>query len=184
MNKARLQTLGINVELLPSMEFKDDGFVDDIEEHTKKLDAYYEVPPRKLPEELRRMEILGRCMTFVKNHSVHSHIYYINTDMPPLNIEVRAHEETHALDNMGRLDLLEKKILTEFNTLVHLHRIPDPEVRAEMGAIYALKRYDFDPKIINQYHKKDKDFDAAMSIFSNGKIPGKIPDYMMKIMSL
>ncbi len=31
----------------------------------------------------------------------------------PYNIRTRAHEETHALDYFGRLDILEKKMLFE-----------------------------------------------------------------------
>ena len=58
---------------------------------------------------------------------VHYHIYYHDTGSESENVAVRAHEETHVLDDCGFIDLLTEKILREQRVMINVSQFADKE---------------------------------------------------------
>jgi len=68
------------------------------------------------------------------------HIFYKESFFNSWNIYVRAHEETHVLEHLEHLDLLEKRLLDEQNVKINFNQIEDSEVKGDLGSIYALNK--------------------------------------------
>ncbi len=137
---AKLEILGISVPTR-FKGYHDDGFVSSIPKHIQILkNKYPNIKNLEVPEHA------GLCMEG-KKFRTHIHIFYIDQNSNAKNIRTRAHEETHALDYFGELDILEKKILSEQGVRINFNELReddedcliDMQVRAELGAIYALK---------------------------------------------
>jgi len=78
------------------MSYCDHGFIDSVYKYLSKFE-------KDLDEKVK--ENVGICI----ERALTVHIAYENMKSESYNIKNRAHEETHALSNFGRLDLLEKK---------------------------------------------------------------------------
>ncbi|MDP3728206.1 MAG: hypothetical protein Q8R18_02000 [bacterium] len=139
---ARFQILGITIPIGVGV-YHDDGFVASIQNHIQKLAKTYP-NIRNISSE----GVGGMCIEGEGILRTHLHVFYKDTEDEGYNIRRRAHEETHALDFFGRLDVLERRILSEQNVKINFPELRDAgidnsidgEVRAEIGAIYSLKK--------------------------------------------
>jgi hypothetical protein len=140
MFTAKFEVLGIAIPI-GFRSYYDDGFVDSVDEYRLKFPFW---------ECQKSLEgVKGKCIEVGRK----IHIFYKNQNSITKNIHLRAHEETHALDKFGRLDLLAKLILLEQGVNINFLELGDEEgfrdseidreVRAELGAIYALKKRGF-----------------------------------------
>lgn len=142
---ARFNVLGITVPIGLRV-YHDDGFVMSVPEHMQRLARKY---PNLRNQENK--EAGGRCVEGKSYFRTHLHIFYKDYNSEIYNIRIRAHEETHALDYFGWLSVLEKRILSEQRVRINFLELReddgdcliDTQVRAELGAIYSLKKRGF-----------------------------------------
>ena len=141
MKTARLKMLGLEVPLSYFTEFHDDGFVQNIEQHYLSLtQRYYGFPAEALPQETEGINPVGMCTTWRPRLRRHIHIYYLDWGSEAPNVHVRAHEETHALCRLGKLNMLEWVLERDQQVRLPLTQIKKrygEQVVAELGAIYA-----------------------------------------------
>jgi hypothetical protein len=138
---AKLKVLGITVPI-GFRCYHDDGFVDSVPSHLTKLAKKY--------DDIRNIENVvaeGMCTERKGLLRTHIHIFYKRHESENYNLRRRAHEETHALDYFGWLNVLEKRMFLEQGVRINFLELRDDEdclcdmqIRAELGAIYALKK--------------------------------------------
>ncbi len=211
MGKAELEILGLTVPTPLLHVYHDDGFVDSVVEHVKKLDKKYRIQTldivvdnltklyrKYIPEPitLERLERetqgkindfriresdnvagsewRGLYVKFVDLLKVHHYIFYRKDNFLPIEVRVRAHEETHVLEYFKGLDLLSDKILKEQNVKINFRQIDDKEVRADIGSIYALFSRNVHPNIVKdkllRRGYRDKGFESALSLYEQSRI--------------
>ncbi len=169
--QAKLEALGIEVPLGLNTYYHDDGFVRSIDRHLYDLAERYQYTSLELPELVGGQIARGACsLIYDSNFRRHRHIYYIDSGFEPLNLEVRAHEETHALEDLGALDLLATKILDEQKVKINFNDIRDSEVRAHIGSIYALFANRLHPNRLNE-HFLNLDLEIAMVLYEQSRLP-------------
>jgi len=138
MGTANLEILGLQVPMEIAEVYHDDGYVESIEEHLKKFKAK-DKNLRAAVENLDITKVGGVYFRWTKRFAkIHHHIVYLRQDSVEEAILIRAHEETHALDAFGGLDLLADKMLNEQGVRINFSEIDDNQTRAHLGAIYAL----------------------------------------------
>lgn len=118
MGKAKLEILGLTVTTLPWNFYHDEGYVTSISEHIRTLKQRYRYPiwEYETSEEVNKCSrrVLGRHMILSRGITIHNHIFYLRDQDETLNMAVRAHEETHALDWLdGGLDVLADRLFEE-----------------------------------------------------------------------
>lgn len=147
MNKLNFSMLELTVES-EIHSLRDDGFVPDITEHTKKVYLEFWGTDKGLEEAVAGLDANpgGRYILFKEGETITAVIFY-KYEGPLTEILRRAHEETHVLHAIGRLDLLEERLhqlgvqidltkYSDFDTCTELER----EVVANIGGFYALQR--------------------------------------------
>lgn len=156
MKKAKLEILGIEVPLSWLDVFHDDGYVESAEEHHKALIVRYGgiFQLAAYGPEYFMEDSPGAYVSFDGLLRRHYHIFYERTRYPEFDISCRAHEETHFLEDFGRLDLLADKILKEQGVRVDFDKVPLKQVRAEIGAIYAILARGINPESLVEPAKR------------------------------
>jgi len=143
MGNAKLEVLGFEVPISLFSAYHDDGFVQDVYEHTRNLNRFYGTSPNIVLQEIVdktfKDKVKGSCRVGRGILRKHVHIYYLDLGNDYENIEIRAHEETHALSKFGRLDLLENALRAEQGVDISLDSL-DPEIVACLGELYALNK--------------------------------------------
>jgi len=159
MEDIRLEVLGITIPAIPNVHYHDDGFVDSIDETTSGIYGRYSINK----DEEYRLELIldrlscGKCMQIIKDdtgvmkHTMEYtdrfmekdvHIVYSKTKLGDpssiMSMTTRAHEETHALDLIRRIDLLEDRLFEEQRVKIDLNS-EHHEIKAIIGMYYALK---------------------------------------------
>jgi hypothetical protein len=175
MNYANLKIL--NIELpIGANKYHDDGFVKSMPMHEKKLNRHYGFFAHQREAEKN----IGLCASYFKGKGIsnfypvvdHHHIFYLKQSNDVLDILLRAHEETHALDKLGGLDILSEKLLQEQRVKINFKQIDEEEVRAELGAMYALNsRKNSVSEKWFAYMFSDRDTNAARKIYKQSKLP-------------
>ena len=130
MDRQYLEMLEVEMPCFNGILF-DDGYVPSLSEHTKRI---YFTEGIKHPNFQEGFG--GRCV-LTRNNNIH--IFYSSFPEQDMDVLTRAHEETHALDLVNRLDLLPKKMRAEDKAAIPLEEINDAELIANLGAIYALE---------------------------------------------
>lgn len=155
-NIAKFEVLGIEAPLRLLQVYEDHGFVDDLPGwvlDVSSRDSFIKLEKMLLKtlnpqayedkQRIRRESykgLLGATVTpkievdFLRVEEVH--IAYIDQGSDLLNTKIRGHEETHALEKLGKISLLEEKI-AKYG--VKLGDSDDEEV-AEIGSVYGLLR--------------------------------------------
>lgn len=139
-----LNALDLDVSISEDLNFSDDGFVKSIEEHLGFLDWKY---GQKM--NLTRKEVRGRvgtCHRRVYGGKDFFHLFYLDSGRPIQNLEVRAHEETHFLHLVERLDFLSEQMKKRQNVEIDFEEIASAipiidsrlEIIADLGGIYAM----------------------------------------------
>lgn len=164
MKTARLETLDIEVLLLENEEFHDDGFVKSIRDYQIQLkQRYYSYHPTE--KELEK-PTFGICGEMYNGSNVYYHIAYKDQEDNFLNLQTRAHEETHVLWHLNKLNLLEEKITQNLRITIDLSAMKDfgeSELIAEIGGIYPLQKIGFSLRTIS--HLRDENFHEAVEIY-------------------
>lgn len=144
MKKAYFQALGLEIPLGKFQKFTDHGFVEDPRKYTKSsgVPAFGLAWATEGRFKARPIDHLFSQDRSFDRRFVHAHICYEQSLKDELNggIKIRAHEETHALQALGKLDHLEKALQEEQGVKINLHSIRDIEVCAEVGAVYAWRK--------------------------------------------
>ena len=137
--------------------FSDDGIVDSIEDHHRKLLSLdcVEVNPHR---DKRYDSYRGYCYSRKRGILRRHNIFYIQKPRIEM-LKTRAHEETHVIVNSGKFDRLLRRISdfygrkfksSDFDITEQKIGESD-EVRADFGAIYALSRRGLDPAILKGF---------------------------------
>jgi hypothetical protein len=142
MNYARLKVLGIKAPIGHRV-YHDDGYVASIEVHTRRINEIYGSGGLSSNGNFQG-HILGRHSTRGRHH----HIFYLRQPTREANAVVRAHEETHMLDSADGLDLLAERLLDRQGVRINFKEIDDREVRAQLGALYALQLRGISPDML------------------------------------
>lgn len=174
----RLAVLGIEYELGLNRVFHDDGFVEDVLAHRRKLDGLYGcLGDEKIYQGQKFSGEHAFRKEWLPNGAVvvHNHIYYVNHGFSPSNINTRGHEETHAAEFDGVLHLLAERILEEQGVRIDFRAIDEKEVGAEIGGIFALYRWGFYPELLINRPERPVEsyFDAARKLYEQSRIPRK-----------
>lgn len=175
----RLSALDLEVSIPESINFYDDGFVDNIREHADFLRFKYTGTVNADESKPISDRVFGLTQVFGSSDSSHYavHIFYLR-DISPLH--ARGHEETHFLHLVKRLPYLSEamkirqgieidldSLKTEI-TEVHKKR----ELIADLGGIFALsQRNGWDGVRNFQLHSqfRSEHFDEAFFIYFNAR---------------
>lgn len=141
------RALGIRVAS-KSQIFHDDGYVTNIDQHSRDVAMKYLRDPAKVDALLSTLDLnpQSRHLQFIRNDGITiHHTFYKQHPQPDVNIWRRGHEETHALHAAGELRLLDQA-LREHGIPIDLKAAydheksshDDRELVAEVGAIFAL----------------------------------------------
>lgn len=170
MRKAKLEMLGL--EFLTGVEYYDEGFVRDVYDRALEIFEEHDQQP---PLDYLEMafiygshEIAGDCI-FMKNKVI---VLYKKFRLNSNNIYVRAHGETHALEYLGGLDLLADKLLSEQNVKIDFDKIEESDIRADLGALYALHAHGVHPfwHLFMPAGNKSKSFKKAKKIYRQSRL--------------
>ncbi len=133
MSYVYFRVLGLGVELQRGYEFFDDGWVKDINVYVQQSTQ----PHRSLPEHISD----AGGITLISSTGQHKQVRIAYEPSPIEYIATgrRAHEETHALHELGQLGILKRRIKEE-GYKVPWWRVRDPEKIARIGQVYALLR--------------------------------------------
>jgi len=170
MNYAHLKILGITVPI-GNHNYYDDGFIESIIKHSLKLDKKYGVT--NLDYDISYAFKEGLSYQLGINH----HIFYLKQPRETGNIRIRAHEETHVLDHLGRLDILEEKLLKEQRIKINFREIDEKEVKAELGSLYALyarRIFQLERWLVYSLYGDDNNRRTAKRIYKQSKLPRKM----------
>ncbi len=173
MEKIKLEILGIEIPKL-GFEFTDLGYVDSIKETIRKLEkkhGYEEGELQNPKQSLKRTIGLAKGFGELISNNIfkNNYIFYLKQNKEEDNIHLRAHEETHALEHMNGLSHLEKNLLENQKVKIKFKEIRKSEVRAEIGAIYALIQRGIIPSKISCF-PWDFDFRRAKKLYYKLKI--------------
>jgi hypothetical protein len=174
MRTANLDDIGIEVPLKPNEFYYNDGCVESVEEHRKKVCSLYGANYHGLEKEGR---VVGLCQVIKKwnspKHRLEKHIriYYENFGNDDFIFYTGVHEQVHALDFLGRMDLLAKKIEEEFGIKINFSQIENREVKAHIGAIYFFLKETDDPNRLPVKKHGVEDYVEALYIWKNSKLP-------------
>lgn len=142
MKTANLEMLGIQVPLTIFEAYHLD-FVDNpasISEHIRSLGIKYGNEYRA--NQLTEGATFGGVYFSLRTWWVeHHHVLCTAQHIPGIRIGLQAHEETHALEGLrgfGGLNILRRRIRDNFKLDVNFRRVEGAEVRAYIGAIFAL----------------------------------------------
>ena len=171
MTKAKLEILNLEVPIGLLKEYHDDGFVESIRKHSEMLLKKYKCRG-KLDEKFDG-DLVGICNGFKFFLKKYFHIYYLDTNFAPLNIQIRAHEETHALDCLGHLEILSEKMLEEQKIKIDFKKLKDKEIRAQIGSIYALFSHGLHPSMMDNFFY-NSDFEIAKRIYKQSRFSNTI----------
>lgn len=156
--KVHFEILNLDALVDSNLLYFDDGFVDSLAKHYLELCKMYErLPDRSIVTQLSNPNIQGNTWECIFNPFKHQYTF-LSSSMCEKHIRIwykhllehkailtRAHEESHALQFMGQLHLIEKKLAERYNLALDLGSL-DCEVSAEVGGIYALLERKIDPK--------------------------------------
>lgn len=160
VNVARFESFGVEIELDDSFRFRDHGYVE------SPVDYFNALYPngKRVEENGKTLGICGKRTMVESGRRISSlHICYINHENPAYNLHIRGHEETHALFGVGRIDVLQERILRDLGKIIDFPKISDHEVIADIGGMYATSRGGFLPYLT---HRMDKQcFREACDIF-------------------
>ncbi len=181
----------LNIELARSKKISEDTYgTCIIIEKTIKTAQYL------LPKQINAKSI-DTILELMKNNydtivSKQAHIFYLNQNTIKndysqnfnniFDIKTRAHEETHALHQLGKIKYLEEALLHKQKVKIDFDSIKDYQVIADMGSIYVLKeKYNSlkeneltDKRIIETLTRKKFNqgfsFEEALEIYNNSII--------------
>ena len=154
LSPINLGALRLNVPRSIFWRWHNDGQVSSVKDHTTFLADKYDVEI-PLPSQVR--ESWG-TVAIITGLITHYHKYSRTTGNSELDLLVDAHEETHFLNYIEKLDLLSDAVSGERGFGLDFAKIDDGEVTAHMGAIYAFisRGIDIDrvmPFLKNPYRK-------------------------------
>lgn len=160
MTDANFQVLGIKI---PSgrYNYHDEGYVSSIREAVGNLCL------RKGEE---TPNISKDALGFYAGLGLDVHIFYVKRPTIPLDIQNRAHEETHAVDYIGGLDVLSAAILENQRVRINLKEVDDEDVRAQLGSLYALYSRGISPRKLGRY-LTDTRLTKARKIWNQSREP-------------
>jgi len=162
MDYIKLEILGINIQGIPNVYYHDEGFVN-IRRCATEIYTKYTIKNNGDNQILDDIAS-GKCIQIIKDEQgeaknireiytgkfseKHIYILYSETHLKkaytPFTIAIRAHEETHALDFIGRLDLLNQRLFDEQRVKIDLDS-QELEVKAGLGEMYALYSRNINP---------------------------------------
>lgn len=178
MAVAKLQILGLEFRISPFSTYHDDGYVESVAVHLKQVDRRHAIYRDRLYyAALERKRLHGYCLQERLLNLVppiltrHVTIWYLDMGFLPLNVLVRGHEETHALEGFKRLDLLADKMLEEQKVCINFQEVVEEEVRAELGGIYAIFARGFHPDMVNS--DPTSYFHVARDLYEQSILPEK-----------
>ncbi len=164
MNKISLSRLGIEFET-DDYFFRDDGYVDDIHEHSRKVYEEFGDNPNSydlqiLAREGKLPQASGKTMN---NHTLSPSpiiIFYLRCKTPLKQIFVIGHEETHVLSTAYRIDLLKEEfskmgLNIDFGPYFGLDEYEEEELIADIGGLYAAIKQGFSTEEILSFLEKD-----------------------------
>jgi len=167
MNYALLEILGIDVAIGKD-EYHDDGFVKSIIEHSRELDNFYGYDHKNSDKILSQGNIVG-AHYHGRNHH---HIFYLKPSTNTETVRIRAHEETHVLNSVGKIGILEERLSEEQGVKINLLEIDEKEIKAELGALYALSSRGISTWKLPFHFGND--WSVAKKIYKQSKIPRKM----------
>ncbi|MEK6820242.1 MAG: hypothetical protein AABX71_00850 [Nanoarchaeota archaeon] len=152
-----LKVLGIKFQS-ENYCFRDDGFVEDIHAHARKVNQEFGDDPASYDLEVslnEKLPLVGG-LTRVRNASqpIPVIICYYHQDSPLKEIFVRGHEETHALQEMGRLHLLQERLVA-LRLKIDIGAYSDNELIADIGGLYAVIKHGFPSLLIMPFLDKE-----------------------------
>ena len=168
-NYANLKILGITVPT-GIKKYHDDGFVKSLKAHLIKLNRLHGF------ERFNYIRIDENAVGKFALMDLNYHIFYIKQSKETGNILIRAHEETHALDEFEKLDALAERLLEEQRVKINFKEIDEKEVIAHLGSLYALHARGISQSKIELLYDMYGDINSgttAKRIYKQSKLPRK-----------
>jgi hypothetical protein len=129
LNSFYLDALGL--VFTSSDKYYDLGYVDSVVNEYERLSELY--------DDKDTYETSDTWMGMCSTHGRDTYIFYKEMNSFKQDLHLRAHEETHALEHMNQLERLSEALDLNDDVEIDFTKGYDPEVIAELGAIYALR---------------------------------------------
>jgi hypothetical protein len=143
MVKTHFKALDLNVQLGMFQRFTDHGYVEDPRAFTKTKGGRVGGLAWATPDN----SLFYSPVPNLVRAFAHAHICYTKDDefrnpyRQMYDLLLRCHEETHALQALGKLTALEGALKIEQNVIIDLTSMRDIELSANAGAVYALLKH-------------------------------------------
>jgi hypothetical protein len=166
---ARLDALDLEVPLKFTESYHDDGYFDSMNDYGRYIDLRYRQSggPSLKAIEGDKDHVSPNAVLFEvkKGFRINYHIACFDPDSTLRKI-LLAHEETHVLDRMGKLDYLSRRMRDLARVDVNFNMVEDGEVIADIGLIYVADRMGFLESI---ECFGNNSFAPAMNVYLQGK---------------
>ena len=166
-NEAHFQVLGFTVPSGP-FEFHDDGYVTVGYQAVRRLNKLYNFE-HSVGEVIKCIFSEGMCY----HTGFNVHIFYKKSLIKAVDIAIRSHEETHALEYIEQLDALTDRLLEEQSVKINLNEVDNKETRANLGVLYALNARGLSPWKSWLLENTIHGFATAERIYKQAKQPKK-----------
>jgi len=168
MAHAKMEILGLDIPIGLLNRYHDEGYVKSISDKTKQLEIKYGFLSDTEYDKLSNEHVLGRTYEYKFLLKTRVHIYYLQQGFEPYDVKTRGHEETHAVEFFGKLNLLETKILEEQRVRLNFQEVDEEEVRADLGAISAMNARGIHVDLIV---KISPYFEIAKKLYEQSRLP-------------
>lgn len=140
---ARLDALEIEVPLRMLESYHDDGYFESIETYCQHIGGRYLKDAGSAYNLIMGShENRSPAAIFLQVYAKYRRNYHVACFDPNLDSRkiTLAHEETHVLDRMGKLNLLSRKMNESAGVDINFDLLDDEEVIADIGSIYVADR--------------------------------------------
>ncbi len=129
MKTITLDALGLDVQVPDNIDYSYGGEIPDINQYVLNLLGH---------KENRRYD--GLCLTLYRDDCEKSMHIFVRQGLKPYSkLFLKGHEETHVLERVGRIEVLQRALVNDGYLRKRLEKMPR-ETRADIGGLYALKR--------------------------------------------
>lgn len=167
----QLKKLGLSFPIYTPDSFTDFGFVPSIAQQRRELDVRYNCITAVAPY-VNILKLFGAHYKSEGPLGKHSYIYFADQNSSIRNLYTRGHEETHVAEFFGQLEQLAAVMEKEQGIRIEFDKIIDFDVRAEIGALFALENHGFNPdSLIGEGKLAHPFLRDALGLYEGSRVP-------------
>lgn len=150
----------------------DEGYIENLNKYNEELHKNYKIKYVSEQDEFST----GFCQSFDLGTETHIHLMYKKQASEENNWFVRAHEETHALEEIFGLKKLYTHIKQETGAIVPIHKLPKfmSEIIANIGGCFAVDKRGYNLQIVHKQAQQDISNRIGKNMYLTGKNISKL----------